>query len=270
MAHPLRAPDLLYALAGMRFGHPLYTYARLGSTNDAARRLAEAGAPEGLLVVAETQIAGRGRAGRRWITPPGSALALSLVLRPPVPPAQAARLTMLAGVAVCEAIEATAGIAAALKWPNDVLVRGGKAGGILVETGLSGDRLDYAVVGIGLNVSAAPPPEAVDFPAAALSAAGAPAPDRARLVGAIAARLEAHYAGLAQAEALHAAWAARLAWLGEVVTAHTAQGVVAGQAERVDADGALVIRLAGGEARRIVAGDVRLRRAEAAGHGRHV
>ena len=115
MSEPLHAQDLLHRLTGLRFGHPVYLYQQIGSTNDEARRLAQARAPEGLLVVADTQTAGHGRAGRRWLTPPGSALAFSLVLRPSVAPAQAARLTMLAGLAVCDAIEQVAGVPAALK-----------------------------------------------------------------------------------------------------------------------------------------------------------
>ena len=249
------------ALAGLRFGQPLHYFGAVGSTNDEARRLAEAGAPEGALVVADTQTAGKGRAGRRWLTPPGTALAFSLVLRPALAAGEAARLTMLAGLAVAEAAEAAAARPARLKWPNDVLVDGAKAGGILVESVLTGERLDYAVIGIGLNVSAAPPPEAVDFPAAALQNPGAAPIDRWRLLGDILARMEAVYrlATDADGEALRAFWAARLAWLGETVSARAADGEVVGRAEGVAADGALLIRLPSGEVRRVLAGDVRLR-----------
>jgi BirA family biotin operon repressor/biotin-[acetyl-CoA-carboxylase] ligase len=249
------------ALAGLRFGQPLHYFSEIGSTNDEARRLAEAGAPEGALVVADAQTAGKGRAGRRWLTPPGTALAFSLVLRPRLAAVEAARLTMLAGLAAAEAAEAVAVQPVALKWPNDVLVGGAKAGGILVESGLTGDRLDFAVIGIGLNVSAAPPLEAVDFPATALQSPGAAPIDRWRLLGGILARMEALYplATDADGEALRALWAARLAWLGESVEARTAEGEVAGRAEGVAVDGALLIRLPGGEVRRVLAGDVRLR-----------
>lgn len=252
---------LTEALAGLRFGHPLHYFAEVGSTNDEARRLAETGAPEGALVAAEAQTAGKGRAGRRWLTPPGAALAFSLVLRPALTPAHAARLTMLAGLAVAEAVEAVVTRPVALKWPNDVLVEGAKAGGILVESGLTGDRLEYAVVGIGLNVSAAPPPEAVDFPAAALQAAGAPLVGRWQLLRGILARLEAHYPLLTSpdVETLPGLWSARLAWLGENVAARGAGEEMVGRAEGVDLDGALIIRLANGEARHVRAGDVRLR-----------
>jgi len=261
---PLHAHNLLHALAGLRFGHPVYVFQQIGSTNDEARRLAQAQAPEGLLVVAEEQTAGRGRAGRRWITPTGSALAFSLVLRPEAPPAQAARLTMLAGLAVCEGIEQAAGVPTALKWPNDVLLAGQKVGGILVEAVSASDgteRLEFAVVGIGINVETAPAAGKVDFPAIALKAhAGRPI-ERLSFLRAVLERLEARYPALMTPDPLplHADWAARLVWLGEPVVAHTPGGDYAGQAESTDPDGALVIRLDSGEQVRVRAGDVRLR-----------
>src|SRR2546427_1102691 len=146
MPAAFHAQSLLHGLTGLRLGHPVHLYRQTGSTNAVARGLAEAGAPEGLLVVAEAQSAGRGRAGRRWITPEGTALAFSLVLRPVAPPAQAARLTMLAGLAVCEAIEQVCGLPAALKWPNDILIGGRKAGGILGEAATDGERLEFAIL----------------------------------------------------------------------------------------------------------------------------
>jgi BirA family biotin operon repressor/biotin-[acetyl-CoA-carboxylase] ligase len=264
MAGRLEAGALEAALAGLRFGRPLHFHAALGSTNDEAKRLAEAGAPEGLLVAADTQTAGRGRGARRWITAPGTALALSVVLRPALPPARATRLTMLAGVAVCEAVESTAGVSAALKWPNDVLLAGQKAGGILVETGLAGDRLDYAVVGIGLNVSQAPPRGTVDFPATDLeSEAGRPV-DRAALLRACLERLAAHYPDLAAEDGpLYSAWFGRLVWLGEAVTATTPEGTWHGRMTGADPDGALQVALDAGGTRRVLAGEVRLRLGEA-------
>jgi BirA family transcriptional regulator, biotin operon repressor / biotin---[acetyl-CoA-carboxylase] ligase len=257
---------MLHALAGLRFGHPVYLFQQIGSTNDEARRLARAKAPEGLMVVAEEQSAGRGRAGRRWITPAGSALAFSLVLRPAAPPAQAARLTMIAGLAVCEGLEQVAGVAAALKWPNDILLAGQKVGGILVEAvseAGNDERLEFAIVGIGINVGAAPAAGDVDFPATALNAHSGRPIDRLDLLRAVLERLEARYPALNTPNPLplHADWSARLVWLGEPVVARTPGGEYAGQAEGTDPDGALVIRLDTGERVRVRAGDVRLRQA---------
>src|SRR5579859_2296661 len=255
---------MLQALAGLRFGHPVYLFQRIGSTNDEARRLAQAQAPEGLMVVAEEQSAGRGRAGRRWITPAGSALAFSLVLRPEAPTAQAARLSMLAGLAVCEGIEQAAGVPASLKWPNDILLAGQKVGGILVEavsTSDGSERLEFAVVGIGINVATAPGAGEVDFPATALNAQAWRTIERLDLLHAILERLEARYPALNAPDPLplHADWSARLVWLGEPVVARTPSGEYAGRAESTDPDGALVIRLDSGQRVRVRAGDVRLR-----------
>ncbi|MEP7356833.1 MAG: biotin--[acetyl-CoA-carboxylase] ligase, partial [Anaerolineales bacterium] len=239
----LHAPAVLHGLSGLRFGHPVHLYQHLGSTQDEARRLARAGAPEGLLIVAEEQTAGRGRAGRRWVTAHGTALAFSLVLRPATAAARGGELGLLAGLAVCEAVEQVTALPAALKWPNDILLGGKKAGGILVEAAASAsaEQLEYALLGIGLNVASAPPLGALDFPATALEAEAGQPVDRLLLLRAILERLEAHYPLLADgAGRLHGQWAARLAWLGQTVVAHTPVGSVAGRAERADADGALV------------------------------
>jgi BirA family biotin operon repressor/biotin-[acetyl-CoA-carboxylase] ligase len=258
----LHAPALVHGLTGLRFGHPVHLYQHIGSTQEEARRQARAGAPEGLLVVAEEQTAGRGRAGRPWLTAHGTALAFSLLLRPATSAARGGELSMLAGLAVCEAVEQAIGRPAVLKWPNDILVGGKKTGGILVEAAATagGERLEYALLGIGLNVTSAPPDHAVDFPATALETEAGRPVDRLRLLRAILERLEAHYPLLANGrDRLHGQWAARLAWLGENVVARTPDGDRAGRAEGTDADGALVVRLDSGVAVRVVAGDVRLR-----------
>lgn len=252
------APDLLHALSDLRLAHPIYLVHQISSTNDQARQMAEAGAPEGLLLVAEEQTAGRGRAGRRWLTPPGTALALSLVLRPTLPAALGARLTMLAGVAACEAVELVAGVRASLKWPNDVLIGGRKVGGILVESALRDEDLEFAVLGLGLNVSWAPPPEQVDYPATCVDAEAGRAVDRLKLLRALLAGVEARYSVLA-GPALFDDWRARLETLGRPVVVQLDSETWTGQAEAVEADGALLVRTEAGALRRVLAGDVRVR-----------
>src|SRR5512147_574929 len=132
-------------------------HATIGSTNDRARELAALGTPEIALVVADEQLAGRGRQGRSWYTPPGTALAFSLLTRPTIAAPQAMRLTMLAGLATVEGIEYATGLRLDLKWPNDVVFhtadRWWKVGGILTECAFQGDDIAYAVTGIGLNVN---------------------------------------------------------------------------------------------------------------------
>ena len=124
---------------GTRFvGRNIVYRTEIGSTNDEARRLAGAGAPEGTLVIADYQRRGRGRLDRGWAAPPGSSLLLSLVFRPELAAHQAQRLTMCCGLAAVDAIEQETGLSAGLKWPNDVVIGGAKAGGILTEIELDG------------------------------------------------------------------------------------------------------------------------------------
>lgn len=126
----------------------------VGSTNDEVRALAQAGAADGLILLAERQTAGRGRRGAAWFSPPGESLAFSILVRPEEPKALWPRLALAAGLSVAEALEAL-GLQAGIKWPNDVWIRGKKVAGILVEAGA-----DFAIVGIGLNVKTTEfPPE---------------------------------------------------------------------------------------------------------------
>jgi BirA family transcriptional regulator, biotin operon repressor / biotin---[acetyl-CoA-carboxylase] ligase len=257
-----QGPELLHSLAGLRFARAVRWYAQVGSTNDEARRLAREGAPEGLLVLADRQTAGRGRSGRTWISAPGAGLAMSVLLRPALPAGETSRLSMLAGISICEGIERACGLPSGLKWPNDVLVNGAKAGGILFETALAGDQVDYAVLGIGINVAEAPPPEAVEFPATSLQAEAGRAVGRVPVLRAILEQLEARYDRLLTLEGreqLYDEWQERLLWKGERVVAHTTAAQFEGVAEGADVDGALRVRLDSGEAVRVLAGDVRLR-----------
>src|SRR5262245_31229443 len=169
MSDPL-PPEHAAALAASltrrgRFGDPVYYFAETGATNDEAASLAEAGAPEGTMVVAAAQTRGRGRFGRDWFSPAGAGLYVSLVCRNPV---VAPMLTLAGGVAVAEGIRAATGLPVQIKWPNDIVVDGGssrrrKLAGILAEAS-TGDRgLQYGVLGFGINVTRASlPPELAD------------------------------------------------------------------------------------------------------------
>ena len=259
------APDfsaraLERALNGLPLGQPLHFFAAIGSTNDEARRLAEAGAPEGTLVVANEQTAGRGRAGRAWQTPRGAALAASFILRPRLKPARLGRVTMLGGLATAEAIENVTGRRTLLKWPNDVLMDERKVAGVLAESAIIGDRIAHVVLGIGINANAGPAGP-VQYPAASLAEIIGRPVDRAGLLVALSRRLGRWYAEIG-GEALQEAWQARLAWKGRQVTVQTGASVLEGLAQEVDADGSLILRLASGELAAVVAGDVSLRLAD--------
>ena len=253
-------------------------HAAIGSTNDRARQLAQLGAPEIALISADEQTAGRGRQGRSWFTPPGTALAFSLLTRPAIAAHQAMRLTMLAGLAVVEGIERATHLRLALKWPNDVVVISDerstmmnegnsshppqatrKVGGILTECTFQNDLVDYAVIGIGLNVN-------VDFSqqvelreiATSLMQLAGREMDRRAVLKAIVAALVDRYVGLADDKRLQEAWAARLINLGRPIRVSLNDQIVEGYAEGVDHDGALLLRTGAGRVQRLLTGDVTL------------
>jgi BirA family biotin operon repressor/biotin-[acetyl-CoA-carboxylase] ligase len=134
-------------------GHPLLAYDETASTNDVVKKLAEQGAPEGLVVVSRAQTRGRGRRGRTWVTFAGKAVYLSALIRPGWPALEAGWLGILGGLAAADAIKRLGVEDVTIKWPNDVLVNGAKIGGVLVEPRVSDERLEFAVIGIGINVT---------------------------------------------------------------------------------------------------------------------
>jgi len=266
----LSADRILAGLQNRLVARNLVYLPETGSTMDEARRRAEQGAPDGTLVITDYQTAGRGRLDRHWQAPPGSSLLASFIFRPRIAPHQAQQLTMLCGLAVAESVETETGLPVGLKWPNDLEIGGAKVGGILTEVELSGVRVKYAVVGIGLNVNLDPQQLSGPVPARATSLCaelGRPVA-RLRVLWAVLHAVEARYQALGTgAQALHAEWARRLVTLGRMVTVSTGnpdwEGTVAaswaGMAEGVDADGALLVRRADGSVERIIAGDVTVR-----------
>ncbi len=270
-------PDLLTpeeVLAGLttrRLGRVVEYRAAVGSTNDLAKEMARQGAPEGLLVLAEQQTAGKGRLGRSWSTPPGVAIAMSLVLRPDLPPYAAPRITLAAAVAVAESVREVTGVAAGIKWPNDVQVAGRKLCGILTEMEADLDRVAFVVLGIGLNVTLRREQMDPSFrdTATSLALEGAPPVRRAALVQAILARFEAAYDALlgGRFDRVLDRWRALSVTLGQPVRVLGLDGqvTVEGVAEEVDADGALLVRDGAGRLHRVVSGEVSLRPAGAPG-----
>jgi BirA family biotin operon repressor/biotin-[acetyl-CoA-carboxylase] ligase len=261
VAERLTVAAIRAGLSTRVFGQVVVCLAEIGSTNREARRMADEGAPEGTLVIADYQSAGRGRLDRRWVAPPGSSLLMSVILRPALQAHQLQRLTMIAGLAVADAVEAVTGLVVGLKWPNDILYGGAKLGGILTDTGLGGKLVDYAVVGIGLNVNLDPShlPDRLQMPATSLSHVLGRAVARLQLVWAFLGALESRYLALKAGHSPYAEWADRLATLGQRVTVGGGGTLVQGVAEGVDRDGALLVRLTDGRLERVIAGDVTLR-----------
>lgn len=240
-------------------------HASIGSTNDGARQLASDNAPEIVLISADEQTAGRGRQGRSWFTPAGSALAISLLTRPAIAAQRAMHLTMLAGLAAVEGIEQAIGLGLSLKWPNDVVSldegRVLKVGGILTECAFRGDVIEYAIVGMGINVN-------VDFTSndelrgiatSLMHLSGQPI-DRLAVLKAIVTSFVNHYDGLKSNDRLRDVWAARLINLGRDVQVQLGGERLEGRSENVDADGALLLRTKNGQLHRLLSGDVTLHR----------
>ncbi len=271
MREDLTPESIQHDLQTTIIGRTIEHHPQAGSTNDLARRQAHAGHPEGLVILAEQQTAGRGRMGRAWAAPPGSSLLLSLLLRPIwLAPADAFYLTMLASVALCEAVEQVTPPRAALKWPNDLLLpirtAAGpalrKAAGILSEIELHGDQIAWVVIGMGVNVNWSPSGvvdgrDLVEVATSVGAAAGHPI-ERLPLLRALLERLDARYDALRRGghADLFESWRARLTTLGQPVQIRLPHGALHGIAEDVERTGALRVRDEHGELHTIMAGDV--------------
>ena len=266
------------ALGGTRFADVRWV-ASTGSTNSDAMALARDGAPEGIVLLAESQTAGRGRLGRTWQAPPGSSLLLSVLLRPPAAVADA--VTMVAGLAMAEAVAGVAGVQARLKWPNDLVVAvdgaDRKLAGILAEADwparstISGGWAAPAptervvvVVGIGVNVNwpAEVPADLADLLTSCNHLAGREI-DREELLVAFLRRLDQRYGALRADDsgsdgraALRADWRARSATLGRQVRVELGADEVEGVAVDIDDAGRLVLDTLDGGRRTIAVGDV--------------
>jgi BirA family transcriptional regulator, biotin operon repressor / biotin---[acetyl-CoA-carboxylase] ligase len=241
--------DAELPIAGL--GVPLRYIEAVGSTNDEALAWAREGVDEGAIVVADHQSAGRGRRGRIWHAAPGTALLFSLVLRPTLGPDHLGLLTTALGVAGAEASRSF-GLDARVKWPNDVTVAGKKLAGILVESRLSGHRVEAAIAGMGFNVSVAPRdlPPGVGDGATSIAAELGESPSRAKVLKEILAAFMDHYESLAS-DAGRARLIGRArdlsAILGTTVSVSMGDGsVTTGEAIDLTATGALVIETADG------------------------
>ena len=241
-------------------GQTLHWFAEVSSTNDVAKRLADEGAAHGEMVVAEAQTAGRGRRGRVWASPAGRNIYLSLVLRPDLPPARAPELTLLASVAVCQAVR-QAGVLAGIKWPNDLLAGGRKLAGILTELAADPDRVQWVVLGIGVNVNVRAEELPAELRPLATSLAmerSEPVP-RALFVAAMLSSLEEWLDRHAEEgfPPVREAWRAMSDTLGREVRVRSSDRDLEGVAQDVDGTGALLVRTEAG-LERVLAGDVEL------------
>ena len=230
-------------------------YEELASTNDEAKRLAQGGAAEGTVVVAERQTAGRGRRGRVWQSVPGN-LFVSVVLRPAIAPIAAPPLAPAIGLAVALAVEDVAPLAAELKWPNDVRVGGRKVAGVLTESLVAGSTLSAVIAGIGLNVGAELPAELAEI-ATTLSREAVRNVRKSEVEEALLRRIADVYGRFLAGgfSALADEWRERDALAGQSVTIDAGSAKVTGDAVGIADDGAYRVRTASGETR-VTAGEV--------------
>lgn len=226
--------------------------------------MAASGAAEGTAIVAREQTAGRGRQGRSWSSPPGEGLYLSLVLRPNIKPADSPVITLAAAVAVAETLTLDFSMRADIKWPNDVQARGRKICGILVESAIEGAQLQYAVMGIGVNISQSEFPDELEQSATSLflEAGRQIAPDD--FMSPLLDRLEHWYRrAISQPEDVIERWEQLSTYArGCPIYIETADETIEGVTQGLAASGALRVRLENGEVRVIVSGEVKLRRTE--------
>lgn len=273
-AHPRKGyrlksrPDLLLpeeiraGLATQLLGKHIVHFYDTSSTNNEAKRLAADDAVEGTIVVSEAQTLGRGRLNRGWFSPPGGGVWVSVILRPPFPPPEAPKCTLMAAVATVEAIREASGLNCGIKWPNDILWQGRKLVGILTEMSAEMDAINFVVLGIGINVSL----QESDFPeelrniGASVSMGAEREVSRVEVLQKLLERLEYWYQVVKQEgfEPVLEAWRRESVTLGQPVRVLAGEETYDGVAEELAEDGSLLVRTENG-LRRVLAGDVSLR-----------
>ncbi|MBA7473705.1 Bifunctional ligase/repressor BirA [subsurface metagenome] len=252
------SPASITSNLGTNFvGQRVIYYPSLTSTMEVAKQEAQLGAVDGTVVIADEQTAGRGRIKRVWLSPKGS-IALSIILYPSV--VNLPSLIMLASLAVVHSIEAVTGLRSQVKWPNDVLINGRKVCGILIESSVRGNIVDYAIIGIGVNVNL----RLSDFPeilstATSLSAELGRDVSRLRVIRRLLAEVERLYLALQAGGSIYEEWRDSLVTLGRRVQVKSGKTVYEGVAESVARDGSLLLRHSNGKLSKIVAGEATLR-----------
>lgn len=263
-----KAPDLLLpdevrnCLQSKILGQRIEYLDDVDSTNNIAKKLAAKGAPEGTVVIAETQNGGRGRLARGWCSPKGRGIWFSVILRPLFSPQHAAKCTLLAAVSLVEAIEDTTQVRCGIKWPNDILYNGKKLVGILTEMSAEMDAVNYIVIGMGINVNIEPTdwPDEIKGIATSLMEIKQSVIDRKSLLARCLACLEKNYLAVRNGDfrAVLEKWRRFSVTLGQEVDVIGINEKFSGRATAIDEDGALLVETPT-SVRRVLAGDVSIR-----------
>jgi BirA family transcriptional regulator, biotin operon repressor / biotin---[acetyl-CoA-carboxylase] ligase len=246
-----------------KLGSEVLHFDSLPSTNDRARDLASEGSAEGTAIVAGRQTSGRGRMGRSWSSPEGEGLYLSIILRPEVKPLKAQVITLAAAVAVCETLSKDFGARADIKWPNDVLVGGRKICGILVESAIEGDSIQYAILGIGVNLRQTEFPEEIRSTATSLLIETGKSVSPGEILEPLFERLDLRYRqSLENPRALMDRWEELSSFARDCrVRVKSFDSVIEGTTRGLSERGGLLIESGEGETREVVSGEVSLVRA---------
>ena len=232
------------------------------STNDVVKQKALDGAKEGFLAICEEQTKGKGRLGRPWTSPKGTGIWMSLLLRPPIPPLDTVKLTLLAGVAVCEALREETGLEVEIKWPNDIVLHGKKICGILTELGSEMDMVNYVILGIGINVNQDEFPEGISAVGTSLRIEGRKEYKRSELIQRILERFEIYYEAFLQEPTLKNVkgkiekYSALLNKMVRVIH-HNKEEV--GKAIEITEDGILLVQKENGQVLSVHSGEVSVR-----------
>ena len=257
---PLDPARLRQLLRTRRLAGKLHYFSQIGSTNSRARELAERGAAEGEIVVAEAQTQGRGRLSRRWESPPFANLYLSVILRPHLPPRHAPQITLTAAVSLAETVGAFVPSTPAIKWPNDILIGGKKLAGILTEAACDTARIEYVILGIGLNVNYrrdAMPQELRERATSIADAIGENV-SRESVFARLIHDMDRCYGELEETgfETLRPRWKAYFGLRGRTVRVEHQGQTFLGRAIDIDPEGGLIVEDERGQSHTIVAGDV--------------
>jgi len=257
---PLDVANIRERLNTRRLGAKLHYFDELRSTNSHARELAEEDGAEGEIVIAETQTEGRGRLGRRWESPAFANLYLSIILRPTLAPTHAPQITLTAAVALAECVAPLIPQGPTIKWPNDILVNGKKLAGVLTEAACAAERIEYVILGIGVNINypiESMPPEIRSRSTSLMDLTGVRS-DRETVLARLIHDLDRCYGELEESgfEVLRPRWEACFHLRGRRVRVELLDQVLIGRARGIARDGALVLEDDHGDLKNIYAGDV--------------
>ena len=256
------APDRLFpsevshGLNTKFIGNKIHYFESIDSTMNAAAQLGLQGAGEGALILAESQAKGRGRLGRTWFSPKHKGIYFSLILRPKILPSQAPVLTLLAAVSICEAIKETTGLGPEIKWPNDILLGNKKLGGILTELSAETDKVNFVVIGAGLNINN--PKKELISGSTSLKEHKKENINRIQLLQAVLRRIEENYLifGKKGSASIIEKWRECSITLGRRVKVYCQKEHIEGEAMDIDSDGGLLVRKDSGLIRKVMSGDV--------------